>query len=214
MLSFRQRYTRTNRSNQIMVCLEAQSLKKLLYRNYSGPKHIYYYSIRPYCRRSQVHRVLPVLPSRNPRNPRHHRPSRTFLRQPSIGIIHRVCAPPRAILPHSPPEIGRHGAARHGSCPTAAAPSASGGLARRLLAQIRPWSAPPASPNSKAPSCSRARDLALGTRPWAAVSARIHLVQRHKWRRRRCRLLRSLARRRLVQQYLRSEADPLAGGGG
>jgi hypothetical protein len=161
-----------------------------------------------------VHCVLPVLPSRNLRNPRHHRPSRTFLRQPSIGIIHRVRAPPRVILPHSPPEIGRHDAARHGSCPVAAAPSASGSLARRLLAQICLWSAPPASPSSKAPSYSRARGLALGARPWATVSARVHLVQRHKWCRRRCRLLRSPARHRLVQQYLRSEADPLAGGGG
>ncbi|PWZ06441.1 Xylose isomerase [Zea mays] len=81
----------------------------------------------------RVHRVLPVLPTRNLRNPRHHRPSRTSLRQPSIGIIHRVRAPPCAILPHSPPEIGHHDAARHGSYLAAAAPSASGGLACRLL---------------------------------------------------------------------------------
>jgi hypothetical protein len=49
-------------------------------------------------------------------------------------------------------------------------PPASGGLARRLLAQIRPRSAPPASPSSRAPSYSRARGLALAARPWAAVS--------------------------------------------
>jgi hypothetical protein len=187
---------------------------------------IYYYSIRPYCRRAQVHRVLPVLLTRNLRNPRHHRPPHAQSQEspPSSALAHlpsttfhmnhpsRPCSPSRNPTALAP-EIGRHDAARHGSCPAAAAPSASGGLARRLLAQIRPWSAPPASPSSKAPSCSRARGLALGDRPWAAVSARVHLVQRHKWRRRRCRLLRSPARRRLVQQYLRSEADPLAGGG-
>ncbi|PWZ07490.1 Nuclear pore complex protein NUP155 [Zea mays] len=112
--------------------------------------------------------------------PRHHRPSRTFVRQPSISL--RIRAPPHAIPGNPPlPPLTQHPLLAPAALasrirpprllpqPTSLQqlqfPPASSGLSRRLLVQIRPWSAPPASPSSKAPSCSRARGLALGPGP-------------------------------------------------
>ena len=132
---------------------------------------------RRHPRGLRARKSLQQLQLRNP--PRHHRMNHrvvsrpaiiaplTFLRQQS-QITPHLCSP-RAILGnlHRPASVLLP---RPTFLQQLQLPPASGGLARRLLAQIRPWSAPLASPSSKAPSCSRARGLALGARPWAAVS--------------------------------------------
>jgi hypothetical protein len=63
-------------------------------------------------------------------------------------------------------------------------PPASGGLARRLLAQIRPWSAPPALALSSVPLAfvpsSSTRTLAQGS-PFASSTARLESNTRTRW---------------------------------
>jgi hypothetical protein len=91
----------------------------LLYASTSAP----WFCPSSRSRNPRNHRPVCPAQAAPPSSPLAHLPSATFHRRnhrnhPSP----RVRAPPCTILgnpplPHSPPEIGRHGAARHGSCP-------------------------------------------------------------------------------------------------